>query len=176
MAKANAKAKPAAGKAPSKAVKSTAGSAPQILVAHGVNLDLLGRREPDVYGRTTLAELEAELEAAAEGAARMAGLSNGCGLAFFQSNDETTFLERLGDGWDGILINPGAWTHTSLALADRLLGLGVPYVEVHLSNLAAREEFRQKSYSAAGAAGVVYGFGVDSYVVGLVGLLRALKR
>jgi 3-dehydroquinate dehydratase-2 len=145
----------------------------KILVAHGVNLDLLGRREPEVYGRTTLAELEQAIEVAAPEVAALAGLT-GVTLAFFQSNDEPTFLARLGDGWDGLVINPGAWTHTSLALADRLLGLAVPYVEVHLSNLAAREEFRQRSYSAAGAVGVVYGFGVDSYVVGLAGLLRRL--
>jgi 3-dehydroquinate dehydratase-2 len=146
---------------------------PRVLVANGVNLDLLGRREVGVYGRASLAEIEAGLERDAPAAARLAGWDE-VELAFFQSNDEARFLEELGKGWDGALINAGAWTHTSLALADRLKGLDLPFVELHLSNLAAREEFRHKSYSAPHAAGVVYGFGAASYLAALVGLLRHL--
>lgn len=145
----------------------------RVLVANGVNLDLLGTREPDVYGQTTLADIEAALVRDAAAAAQLAGVA-GVDLSFFQSNDEAEFLNALDQGWDGILINAGAWTHTSLALADRLKGLAVPYAEVHLSNLAAREDFRQRSYAAPAAAGVVYGFGKSSYIAALVGLLKRL--
>lgn len=147
----------------------------RILVANGVNLDLLGQREPDHYGYDGLGEIEQKLS---EFAAQLHGLwpHMAFDLSFFQSNDERTFLEHFDQGWDGVILNAGAWTHTSLALADRLAALKLPFVEVHLSNLARREDFRHKSYAAAQSLGVVYGFGADSYLTGLVGLLLQLQR
>lgn len=145
-----------------------------VLVAHGVNLDLLGRREPEIYGTETLADLEHRLSASLAALVEASGCDAKVALTYFQSNDEAQFLARVSERWDGLLLNPGAWTHTSLALADRLRGLATPYVEVHISNLAAREAVRQTSFAAAAAAGIVYGFGTDSYVVGLFGLLRRL--
>ncbi len=147
----------------------------QILVANGVNLDLLGRREPAVYGSANLSQLEQQLRVSAPELARVAG-GRGVALTFFQSNDEAAFLNELSAGWDGALINPGAWTHTSLALADRLKGLALPFVEVHISNVAGREAFRQQSFSAPHAVGVVHGFGLSSYEAGLLGLLRHLAK
>jgi len=147
---------------------------PKVLVAHGVNLDLLGRREPEVYGSESLAALEASLKAAAPGIAALAGFA-GVELTFFQSNDEAAYLAALDAGYDGAVLNPGAWTHTSLALADRLQGLQLPFVEVHLSNLAGREEFRQRSFAAQHAVGLVSGMRGVSYHAGLLGLLHHLK-
>lgn len=145
-----------------------------ILVAHGVNLDLLGTREPAVYGSLTLAGLEKRLAADAPSIASIAGVTD-LTLSFYQSNDEAAFLAKLGGGFAGAVINPGAWTHTSLALADRLLALRLPFAEVHLSNIAAREEFRKTSFAAPHAHGVSYGFGYGSYAAGLLGLLLRLK-
>ncbi len=156
-------------------VKASRGAAktPKILVASGVNLDLLGRREPGIYGRETLAEIETMLGEAAPDLARLAGLGK-VALEFYQTNDEEAYLAKLDEGFAGAVLNPGAWTHTSLALADRLKALALPYVEVHLSNLAGREDFRKTSYAAPGALGVVHGFGAESYRLGLFGLLIRL--
>jgi len=159
-----------------KPVKKAASSQAQelrILVASGVNLDLLGRREPAIYGTASLEEIHRLLAEKAGALADLAGVGE-VELVFFQTNDETRFLEALTDDFDGALLNPGAWTHTSLALADRLKGLRLPFVEVHLSNLAGRDELRQRSLAAPHAAGVVYGLGVDSYLAGLLGLIRHL--
>lgn len=145
----------------------------RILIANGVNLDLLGSREPDLYGHTTLSAIEKSLKSLAPDLARSAGLGKHS-LHFFQSNSEVDFLEEISKDWSGAVINPGAWTHTSLALADRLTGLKLPFVEVHLSNLARREDFRQKSFSAPFARGVVYGLGADSYAVALFALFKSL--
>jgi 3-dehydroquinate dehydratase II len=160
-------------KAASGKVKSVV--ALRILVANGVNLDLLGRREPEIYGSETLTDINEAISWCAPEFARMLAIS-GVELEFFQSNDEGSFLNKLDGSWDGILINPGAWSHTSLALGDRLAGLEIPYVEVHLSNLAKRESFRQHSYAAPHAKGVVFGFGLDSYRAGLWGLLAYLSK
>jgi 3-dehydroquinate dehydratase-2 len=141
----------------------------RILIAHGVNLDLLGKREPEIYGSTTLATLEDELRKINPALAKAFGLDM-ADLTFFQSNHEGLFLEKISEGWDGAVINPGAWTHTSLALADRLAALKLPFAEVHLSNLAKREPFRQHSYAAPHAVGVCFGFGSASYIAGLSGL------
>ena len=156
-----------------RAVKTSAGGI-RILVANGVNLDLLGRRETSIYGSLSLNEVEDRLIEASVGIAKDAGIAD-VSLEFFQTNREYELLEKLSNDYDGILINAGAWTHTSLALADRLRGLEIPYVEVHLSNISNREDFRKHSYLAASAAGVVYGLGPDSYLSGLAGLLRFLK-
>jgi 3-dehydroquinate dehydratase-2 len=149
---------------------------PTILVANGVNLDMLGKREADIYGNFTLLDLEKFLKSEVQSAAKLAGLES-FKMVFFQSNTEGEFLEKLSSAsWDGIVINPGAWTHTSVALVDRLTAIAVPFVEVHISNIAAREEFRKNSFCAKHAAGVVYGFGLDSYLVGLIGLLKKINQ
>lgn len=147
----------------------------RVLVASGVNLDLLGRREPGIYGKETLEDIQEMLVAAAPGLAHLTGFAV-VDLVFFQTNDEQAYLEKLEEGFDGAVLNPGAWTHTSLALADRLKALSLPYVEVHLSNLSAREDFRKHSFAAAGSLGVVHGFGGDSYRLGLFGLLIRLAK
>jgi 3-dehydroquinate dehydratase-2 len=145
-----------------------------VLVANGVNLDLLGTREPEIYGTATLADVEAGLRAALPGIRAATGAPD-VALTFFQSNEEPALFAKLDEGWSGALVNPGAWTHTSLALADRLKGLSLPYVEVHISNVSGREEFRRHSFTAPGARGVVHGFGIDSYLVALYGLMLKLR-
>ena len=130
-----------------------------VLVINGPNLNTLGTREPEIYGATTLAEIEAGL--VAQGAA--AGLEVGT----FQSNHEGAIIDRLHeartDGTRFIIINPGAFTHTSVAIRDAFAAVGVPFCEVHISNVHAREEFRRHSYLADLAVGVLAGFGVAGY-------------
>lgn len=156
-------------------IDSNLNNSVRILVANGVNLDLLGRREPGIYGSSSLADVLEKLEKSAQEFATLLGFKE-LDLVCFQSNDEGEFLNKLDGNWDGILINPGAWGHTSLALGDRLVGLGIPYVEVHLSNVAAREKFRHHSYTAPNACGVVSGLGVESYSAGMWGLLAHLRK
>ena len=143
----------------------------RILVLHGPNLNLLGRREPGHYGRATLEAITQRLEERATGL--------GVKLAHAQSNHEGELVERIqaagGDGTDGIVFNPGAYTHTSIALRDALLAVRIPFVEVHLSNVHAREPFRHRSMLADIALGVVAGFGPLSYDLGLEALVRALR-
>ena len=143
----------------------------QIQVVHGPNLNLLGTREPEIYGETTLAEIDADL-------ADLAG-KRGCGLASFQSNHEGALIDRIQEaveGMDGILINPGGLTHSSVALRDALAATGLPVVEVHLSNIFAREEFRKHSFVSEVAVGVVSGFGPMSYRLGLEALIARLSE
>ncbi|MGE4071809.1 MAG: type II 3-dehydroquinate dehydratase [Lysobacterales bacterium] len=143
----------------------------RILLLNGPNLNLLGSREPEVYGRTTLAEIEAKLTARAADA--------GHELSCLQSNAEHLLIERIhaarADGIRFIVINPGAFTHTSIALRDALIGVGIPFIEVHLSNVHAREEFRQRSYLSDVAVGVITGLGVDSYRLGLDAAIRRIS-
>lgn len=146
-----------------------------ILVANGVNLDLLGQRDPHHYGSFTLQDLEKELSQVAPQLAKSLGV-NPPSLSFFQSNDESKLMSELDKGWDGILLNAGAWTHTSLAIADRLSALGTPFCEVHISNVHAREKFRRHSFLAPISLGTISGFGLDSYVLGLVSLLRSAQK
>lgn len=137
----------------------------RIAVLHGPNLDRLGTREPDVYGSTTLEEIDALL-------ADLGG-ELGIDVETFQSNFEGAFLDHVGalrERVDGIVVNAAAWTHTSVAVRDALVGTGLPFVEVHMSNVHAREEFRQRSWLSDVATGVVYGFGAQSYLLGLRGL------
>ncbi len=130
-----------------------------ILVLHGPNLNLLGTREPEVYGRTTLDEINTRLKQQAENA--------GAKLATLQSNAEHVLIERIhaakNDGTAFIIINPAAFTHTSVAVRDALAGVGLPFIEVHLSNVHAREAFRKESYFSDLAIGVISGLGASGY-------------
>ena len=142
----------------------------RILVLHGPNLNLLGTREPEVYGRDTLASIDATLRARAEAA----------GLAFesLQSNAEHVLVDRVqaaaGDGTRFILLNPAAFTHTSVALRDALAAVAIPFIEVHLSNPHAREPFRRQSFFSDLAVGVGCGFGAASYTLALDAALARL--
>lgn len=135
----------------------------KILVLHGPNLNLLGTREPETYGRTTLSEIDGDLVRIAE--------AEGHELASFQSQAESALIDRIhAAGHDGtacILINPAAFTHTSVALRDALLAVKIPFIELHLSNPHAREPFRHHSYFSDVAMGVIAGFGADSYRLAL---------
>jgi 3-dehydroquinate dehydratase II len=138
----------------------------------GPNLQLLGTREPDVYGRETLAEIHAHLEARAS--------TLGVELDARQTNHEGTIVDWIGDapkdGVSGLILNPGAYTHTSIAILDALSAVALPCIEVHLSNPDAREPFRRRSRIAKACVGRVSGFGGDSYVLALEGLVRVLAR
>ncbi|MCY7389002.1 MAG: type II 3-dehydroquinate dehydratase [Burkholderiales bacterium] len=131
----------------------------KILLLHGPNLNLLGTREPAVYGSTTLAQIDARLQEKA----KLANIQLDC----FQTNGEGVLIDRIhaaklaGVGF--IVINPGAYTHTSIALRDALAAVAIPFIEVHLSNVHAREEFRRHSYLSELAAGVITGLGADGY-------------
>lgn len=142
-----------------------------VLVIHGPNLNLLGTREPDVYGKVTLATIDAML---ADEAGAM-----GMVLRAFQSNVEgelVTLIQEHGAWSDGIIINPAAYTHTSVALRDAIAAVGKPTVEVHLSNVYAREPFRHHSYIAPVATGQISGFGAESYRLALHALKRILDK
>ena len=142
----------------------------RLLPLHGPNLNRLGSREPEVYGRTTLADIDAALAAQATAAGHV--------LEAFQSNAEHALVDRIQaareDGTAFILINPAAFTHTSVALRDALAAVAIPYIEIHLSNPHAREPFRQHSYFSDKAVGVVCGFGADSYRYALDAALARL--
>ena len=143
----------------------------RVLLLNGPNLNLLGLREPGLYGGDTLEAIEAELDRQA------AGL--GAQLDCFQSNHEGVLVDRIHAARghaDGILINAGAFTHTSIALRDALLGVAIPYVELHLSNVHAREPFRHHSVLADKALGVICGFGAASYGLALQGLVQRLRQ
>ncbi len=144
----------------------------RVLCVSGPNLQLLGTREPSVYGRETLSEIHARLDARAR--------SLDVEIDSRQTNHEGTMLDWMGsaprDGFAGLLVNPGAYTHTSIALLDALRSISLPCIEVHLSNPDAREPFRRRSYIARACVGRVAGFGADSYELALDGLVRVLRR
>jgi len=143
----------------------------KILVLHGPNLDLLGMREPDIYGQETLADIDARLTELAS--------REGVEITIRQSNHEGDLVDAIGDAgqWAaGILINPAGYTHTSVAIRDAIAAVGMPTVEVHLSNIFAREEFRSRSMIAPVAVGQICGFGAESYLLGLQALLEEIRK
>lgn len=143
----------------------------RVAVLNGPNLNLLGIREPEIYGTTTLAEIEEQLEEV--------GKELGVTLLFSQFNDEGRMLDAIHNCRgvvDACLVNAGAWTHTSLALRDAFAGVQLPYVEVHLSNIYAREPERRHSYLAPGAIAIVAGFGAQGYELALRGLVHAMQE
>ena len=144
----------------------------RIAVIHGPNLNLLGQREPEIYGSTTLAEIDAECV--------RVGRELGAEVQTFQSNAEGALIDYIHSaarsGVAGIVINAAGYTHTSVALLDALVGVGLPFVEVHLTNLSAREEFRQRSLLAARAQGIIQGFGAEGYVLAIRGLVSRPGR
>jgi 3-dehydroquinate dehydratase II len=143
-----------------------------LLLLNGPNLNLLGTREPGIYGATTLTEIESRLQAKAQ--------SSQATLAVFQSNSESELVERVQqagrEGVDFILINPAAYTHTSVALRDALAAVAIPFVEIHLSNVFARESFRRESYFSDIAVGVISGLGPAGYELALDYALRHTKK
>ena len=143
-----------------------------ILVLHGPNLNMLGQREPDIYGSTTLSDINRSLEQLA--------VERGHHLLSMQSNAEYELVERIQEarheGVNFILINPAAFTHTSVAIRDALAAVAIPFIEIHLSNTHAREEFRKQSYFSDIAQGVICGLGAQGYELGLQGALRMLEQ
>lgn len=142
-----------------------------LLFLNGPNLNLLGTRQPEVYGHTTLADIETMCQDAAR--------ERGVTLAFFQSNHEGALLDQIHAArgtYDGIILNAGAYTHTSVALMDAISSVAIPTIELHLSNVHAREAFRHQSYIARVAVGVICGFGAQGYVLALDAMLGHLER
>ena len=143
----------------------------RFLLINGPNLGLLGQREPEIYGADTLADIESRLE-------QLAG-QHGHDLLCYQSDAEHELVRRVhaarDEGVDLILLNPAAFTHTSIALRDALLAVSIPFIEIHLSNVAAREDFRHRSFFSDVALGTVAGFGVASYELALVAAQRHLS-
>ena len=143
----------------------------KILIIHGPNLNLLGKREPKVYGKVSIAEIDKSLQKHAK--------ENKVSLEFFQSNHEGEIVTRIQDAdgvFDAIVMNPAAYTHTSVAIRDAVSGVKVPVIEVHLSNIYAREAFRHQSLIAPVAAGQISGFGPKSYDLGFWAALDIVKK
>ena len=143
----------------------------KILIMHGPNLNLLGKREPNIYGATTLDEINLRISALAA--------ELGVDVSFFQSNHEGELVQKIQDAmgvYEAIVINPGAYTHTSVALRDAISSTGIPTIEAHISNIYKREEFRHHSYVSAVAVGQVAGFGPDSYLLALRAAAGIVKQ
>jgi len=145
----------------------------KILVINGPNINFLGKREPEIYGSETLEDLNSRLSDYVK------SFSNDVTVEFFQSNSEGDIVDRIQNAYgsyDGILINPAAYTHTSIAIRDAILATSIPVVEVHISNIFKREEFRQRSFVSDVSLGVVSGFGLNSYFLGIKGLIDNLEN
>ena len=143
----------------------------KILVINGPNLNLLGQREVDVYGGKTLKDITKKMEETAGG--------KNVGLSFFQSNHEGEIVDIIGKSekeYDAVVINPAAYTHTSVAIRDAISSIKIPVVEVHMSNIYRREEFRHKSLTAPAAEGQISGFGEYSYILGLLAAINSVKK
>lgn len=142
----------------------------RILILHGPNLNLLGKREPNIYGTFTLDEINRQIGILAQ--------ELGVEIICFQSNHEGELVQKIQDAigeYHAIVINPGAYTHTSVALRDAIAATGIPVVEVHLSNIYRREEFRRHSFISGVAAGQISGFGLDSYLLGLRAAVQTVR-
>ncbi len=143
----------------------------RVLVIHGPNLNLLGKREPETYGNLTLQQIDERIMKVAQ--------EEGVSVETFQSNSEGELISRIQEAmgrFDAIVINPGGYTHTSVAIRDAIIAVSIPTVEVHLSNIYKREEFRKKSMLADVAVGQIAGFGVDSYLLGLRAAIGILDK
>ncbi len=143
----------------------------RILVIHGPNLNLLGKREPEIYGSTTIDEINALFKKEAK--------TLGADVEFSQSNSEgeiVNTIQEAMEGFDGIVINPAAYTHTSVAIRDAITSTAIPTIEVHISNIFRREDFRKKSFISGVSIGVVSGLGIDSYLLGLRGMVNYLRK
>jgi len=144
----------------------------KILIIHGPNLNMLGKREPDIYGSRTLGNIMQGLEMEAKGI--------GLKLESYQSNHEGDLVDQVhragNEGFSGIILNPGGYTHTSIALRDAISGVGLPTIEVHLSNIHARETFRHHSFIAPVAVGQICGFGADGYSLALKAIKNLLLK
>ncbi len=144
----------------------------KILVLNGPNLNLLGEREPKIYGYTTLKDIENEI-------LEYSKTFEGVEIDFFQSNHEGEIVDKIQAAkgvYDGIVINPAAYTHTSVAIADAIKAVNLPAVEIHLSNINSREDFRKKSITASSCIGQISGFGKNSYLAGLYCLIKYLEK
>lgn len=142
----------------------------KILVIHGPNLNLLGKREPGIYGKITIAEVNKKLEDMAK--------KNKVAIEIFQSNHEGEIVDKIGKSKNTcsvLLINPAAYTHTSVAIRDAILATGIPTIEVHISNIYSREDFRHDSLIAPVAKGQISGFGMDSYIYGMEAAIKLAK-
>ena len=146
-----------------------------ILVANGVNLDLLGKREEDIYGCFDLQYLESYLDKLSKSYLAIFPFKR-INLHFYQTNCEAEYLEKISQQWDAVILNPGAWTHTSIALADRLKALRLLFIEVHISNIFQRESFRKVSYCSSSAHAIISGAGHTSYGAALFTILDTLKQ
>ena len=143
----------------------------KILVINGPNLNLLGQREKDIYGQQTLDDINKEMESIAK--------KNNCSIEFYQSNHEGEIVDKIGNSKgkiDVIIINPAAYTHTSVAIRDAIASVEIPTIEVHLSNIYSREEFRHKSITAPVVKGQITGFGMNSYILALTAAIDSLKK
>ena len=141
-----------------------------ILLINGPNLNLLGTREPEIYGNKTLLDIENDLSKIAK--------DKKINLEFFQSNHEGEIVDKIQESvknTQGILINAGAFTHTSISIRDALIGSKIPFVELHISNIFCREDFRKESFLTDKAIGIISGFGISSYYLGLDGIIDYLK-
>ncbi len=143
----------------------------KILIIHGPNLSLLGKREPDIYGKFSLDDINKKIKKLAK--------EKKFSVDFLQSNHEGKIVDAIGNSpkkYDAIVINPAAYTHTSVAIRDAVAAIDIPVVEVHLSNIYRREEFRHKSLVAAAATGQISGFGVNSYLLGVLASIEIIKK